>query len=141
MAEKQFPIVVALITNDQGEVLLAKRYEPALKHAHNKWEFIGGGIDFGETPTEALKREVREEAGVEIEIIRLLPEIVSNVWNLPDDNNQQVLIIAYECKIISGTPTANLDEEIGELKFYPIEEIKNLDSLPKTYEIAKLLTT
>jgi len=86
MEQKQITIVVALITNEKGEILLARRNEPELVHAHNKWEFIGGGIEFGESPIEALKREVKEEAGVEIKIVRLLPEVVSNVWSFPNGN-------------------------------------------------------
>jgi 8-oxo-dGTP diphosphatase len=141
MSQKQFAIVVAVVTNEKGEVLMAKRHEPELPEAHNKWEFIGGGIDFGEDPIEALKREVREEAGVEVEVIRLLPKVVTNIWSFPNGNKEQVLIISYECKIISGTPTANLDQEIGDIKFCTIEEMKKLDSLPKTYEIVQLLPT
>ncbi len=141
MAEKQLTITVALISNEKGEVLLGKRPEPELIHAHGKWEFIGGGIDFGETPTEALKREVREEAGVEIEIIRLLPEVLSNIWTFPNGNSDQVLILAYECKIVSGKPKPNMAEAISELKFFTVEEVEKLDALPKTYEIVKLLTT
>ena len=74
MELQQHTIVIAIITNDQKDILLAKRHEPEAKHAHDKWEFIGGGIEFGEELEDAVKREVKEEAGVEVKIVRLLPK-------------------------------------------------------------------
>ena len=51
----------ALVTNDAGKILL-------VKSPWRGWEYPGGLIEPGETFQMALKREVREEAGVEIEI-------------------------------------------------------------------------
>lgn len=133
MKQRQFCVVVAVIQNEKGEILLARRNEPKLKHAHNKWEFVGGGIEFGENPEEALKREVKEEAGVEIKIIRLLPKVISHVWNL-EQEQEHVLLLHYECKIIGGELKAGQSEEVSELKFFPLEEIKKLDTLPQIYE-------
>lgn len=53
--------VAALVTNDQGEILL-------VKSPWRGWEYPGGLIEPGETFQQALHREVMEEAGVEIEI-------------------------------------------------------------------------
>jgi 8-oxo-dGTP pyrophosphatase MutT (NUDIX family) len=50
MGKNQITIVVAIIRNENGDVLLARRNEPGLKDAHDKWEFVGGGIEFGENP-------------------------------------------------------------------------------------------
>lgn len=135
----QHTIVVALITNEKNEILLAKRNEPALVHAHNKWEFIGGGINFGEDPETAIIREVKEEAGVDIKIVRLLPKVLSHVWKL-EKGQQQILLLHYQCKIIGGALSPGLDEEISELKYFSLEEIKNLDTLPLIYEGCLLLS-
>ncbi len=140
MYSDQITIVVAVITNDKNEVLLAKRHQPDFPQAHNKWEFPGGGIELGEEPIEAIKREVREEVGVEIKVIRLLPKIISDTQPSPNGGTRQVLIISYECKIISGVPTANLDEEITELKFYPFDEVKNLNTFFNTHPTLQLIT-
>ncbi len=138
MESKQHTVVVALIRNEEGKILLARRNEPELKHAHNKWEFIGGGIDFGEDPETAIKREVKEEAGVDVEIVRLLPKVLSHIWNL-ENGQQQVLLLHFECKITGGILAPGLDEEIGELKYFSLEEIKTLDTLPLIYEGCLLL--
>ncbi|KAF0245518.1 MAG: mutator MutT [Planctomycetota bacterium] len=49
-----------------GKILIAKR--PAGKHLAGYWEFPGGAVEPGETAEEAVKRELREETGLEIEI-------------------------------------------------------------------------
>jgi 8-oxo-dGTP diphosphatase len=51
-----------------GRVLIAER--PAGKHMAGGWEFPGGKVDPGETPLQALKRELREELGIETQSAR-----------------------------------------------------------------------
>ena len=135
MGKIQITIVVAIIRNENGDVLLARRNEPGLKDAHDKWEFVGGGIEFGENPEEALKREVLEEAGVEVEITRLLPKIFSEMLN----KETQVIVMSYECKIISGELKAGLDQEIAELKFVPLKEVKNYNTFKNIQKTVDLL--
>lgn len=53
--------VAALVTNDLGQILL-------VKSPWRGWEYPGGLIEPGETFQQALRREIREEAGVEVEI-------------------------------------------------------------------------
>ena len=54
------PCVLAVCTNDSGEVLVGERIEPA-----GSWQFPQGGIDPGESPEAAVRREVLEEIGVD----------------------------------------------------------------------------
>lgn len=61
MTPTHYVSVAALVTNDKGEILL-------INSPWRGWEYPGGLIEPGETFQEALKREVREEAGAEIEI-------------------------------------------------------------------------
>ena len=63
-------VAVALI-NHNNEILLAQR--PVGKSLAGLWEFPGGKIDEGERPEEALKRELKEELDIEIEIENLIP--------------------------------------------------------------------
>lgn len=64
------PVVCALIERE-GLILVAQR--PAHKHLGGKWEFPGGKVEPGETSEAALAREIREELGCEIEIVRAQP--------------------------------------------------------------------
>ena len=63
-------VAAGVLVNDQGLVLIARR--PAGKHMAGGWEFPGGKVAAGETALEALKRELREEIGIEVEAARPL---------------------------------------------------------------------
>lgn len=62
------PAVAAVIARDK-EILLVKR---GTEPSKGKWSVPGGSIEWGETLADALKREIREETGLEIEIIKLI---------------------------------------------------------------------
>lgn len=55
-------IAVGIIRNPQGEIFITRRAADA--HMANKWEFPGGKIESGESPEQALKRELQEEVGI-----------------------------------------------------------------------------
>ncbi len=59
----------AMIFNDNGELFLSKR-SMATKNERGCWETPGGSVEFGETLADAVRREIREEYGAEIEIIK-----------------------------------------------------------------------
>ena len=61
------PTVGALIVNKEGKILLAKSHK-----WFDKYTLPGGHIELGETMEEALKREVREEVGLDIEVVEFL---------------------------------------------------------------------
>ena len=58
------PAVAGVIVRD-GEILLVRR---GVEPSKGKWSVPGGSVEWGETLVEALKREVREETGLEIEV-------------------------------------------------------------------------
>lgn len=64
--------VGAMIANREGKILLTKRSKNA-KNEKGKWEVPGGAVEFGETLVGAIKREMKEELDIEIEIIEQLP--------------------------------------------------------------------
>lgn len=59
---KRFEIAVGIIRNQHEEIFLAQR--SADSHMANMWEFPGGKIEQGETPEQALVRELMEEVGI-----------------------------------------------------------------------------
>ena len=63
------PVVAALIVRD-GRLLIARR--PEGKHMAGRWEFPGGKLEKGESPEEAIEREIREELEIEVGIERYL---------------------------------------------------------------------
>ena len=61
---KSVHVAVAVIKNDNGDVLIAKR--PDHLHMGGFWEFPGGKVEAGETVLQALQREIREEVALDI---------------------------------------------------------------------------
>lgn len=137
MEQKQITIVVALIRNEEGKILIDRRNQPDIPEEHNKWEFIGGKINFGEDPEEALVREVKEESGLDVKIIRLLPKAVNQLW-LNQKPQRQIIILTYECAVAGGELKAK-EDEISELKFIDPKDIGNYDCLPNVDIILNLL--
>jgi 8-oxo-dGTP diphosphatase len=84
----------AIIVNQKREVFVAQR--SASMKLPLKWEFPGGKIEENETSEECLIREIREELGIEIEIIRPL-KVVEHHY---DDSS--IRLIPFVCKIKSG---------------------------------------
>ncbi|EPE3625021.1 8-oxo-dGTP diphosphatase MutT [Serratia marcescens] len=72
---KHLNIAVGIIRNAQREIFITRRAVDA--HMAGFWEFPGGKIEQGETPEQALSRELREETGIEAERAELL-EVVEH---------------------------------------------------------------
>ena len=68
-------LVSAAVLIEGGRVLLTQRKAGA--HLEGKWEFPGGKVEPGEDPREALRRELREELGIEAAIGEIL-EVTSH---------------------------------------------------------------
>ena len=115
--------VGAVIFNKDGSLFLAKRGKEARNEKH-KWEFPGGGVEFGETLANALVREVREEFGFVIEVVQLL-EVVDHI--LPGEK-QHWVSPTYLCRYKNGKPRIlepHKCEEIGwfRLDTIPVKEL------------------
>ncbi len=67
-AEGFRPNVGIIIANDEGQVLWARR------NGHEAWQFPQGGIDAGESPEQAMYRELWEEVGLEKQDVRILAQ-------------------------------------------------------------------
>lgn len=89
-------VVAGALIDEGGSVLIAQR--PLGKHMAGRWEFPGGKVGEGETPDQALRREFREELG--IEVIRSSFEM-SLVHAYPD---REVELLFHVIEIWDGIP-------------------------------------
>ena len=134
---KQFVIVKTLIVNKEDEVLFVRRKKEDLKQAHNKWEFPGGKIDFGEYPEQTAVREAKEESGYDIKVDFLLPKILSLKWESPEREAQQILI-CYVCSLLGGKSTIP-DHGVSEIKWFRLDKSpKDKDCLPGTIDFLNI---
>jgi len=102
------PVIAAIISNAQNKILIAQR-KPGLGNA-GKWEFPGGKIKIGESPEAGLKREIMEEMGAEIDVIRPF-HIVNHLTN-----ERSILLIAYLSTLRSEIQFLNDHSKIQWIK-------------------------
>lgn len=91
------PTASALVLDEIGRVLLARR---AGQPGTGLWDLPGGFVDEGEDPLEALRRELREEAGVEIEP----EEYVATIPDRYGEDGPWTLNLYWTARIASGEP-------------------------------------
>src|SRR5476651_998924 len=101
------PVSIKGVLIHDGRVLL-------LLNERNEWDLPGGRPDPGEDHRAALKREVREETGLEIEVRTLLGEHLFEV--LP---NRFVRIIAYDCAVGGGSLYVAISPEHVDTRWVP----------------------
>lgn len=127
--------VVAAIIIDDGKVFATQRGYGEFKDG---WEFPGGKIDAGETPEEALIREIKEELETEVEVKELLDTVE---YDYP---NFHLSMDCFICKIKSGDLVLKEHEaakwlsqdELDSVEWLPadimlIEKIKSYDKTLK----------
>ena len=124
--------VVGICLNHQGQVLVTQRHEPQRPNIHHKWQFPGGGIEFGETPTETIKRELLEEIGCQVKIISLIPYLGSHVYHHPK-SQAHIVLMGYLVKITSGKPHPT-HYEIAAVKWVKPQDIDFSQFLPLSQE-------
>ena len=72
-----------IIINDNGKLLLCKRKNM------NSWQFPQGGIDEGETPSRASKRELFEEVGIKSNYVKLVGSMSCLLYTSPSPRDRQ----------------------------------------------------
>ncbi len=95
-----FPVVAAALVDEEGRVLLQQR--PAGKALAGLWEFPGGKLEPGESPEDALVRELREELGIMVTADALEPAGFATEA-LP---GRHLLLLLYVIRSWQGTPVA-----------------------------------
>ncbi len=121
MSETKFPspfyrvAAKAIIRNEEGEILLVKERSDA-------WSIPGGGLDHGEGLREAIKREVKEELGVDTTSIEEKPCFSFSAINTQFD--VWCLAVCFDTKIASDAQF-DLSDGSTEAKYFSPEAIKH----------------
>ncbi|THV43223.1 (deoxy)nucleoside triphosphate pyrophosphohydrolase [Glycomyces buryatensis] len=110
-------VVAAAICAGEKVLAAARSYPPEMA---GQWEFPGGKVEPGETETEALRRECREELGVEIEVGERFGGDLSTTGG-------RFLVRVYLARILSGEPEAR---EHADLRWLAADDLDSVPWLP-----------
>ncbi len=123
-------IVSAALTIEQGKLLVTQRKKDS---SHGLlWEFPGGKVEEGEDPRRALRRELKEELNVEVEVGRLFDAVFYPYPEFP------ILLLAYCCRMEKGSP-----KRIGchDLRWVTLKELEALAMPPADDPIRRRLSS
>jgi len=104
-----FRVSVSALIFEGERVLLAHR------RAIDWWNLPGGALDPGETVDEALRREVREETGLNVEIGQLV-----GVYSKP---LKQEIVLSFRCQVSADPPEKIMDDDIDESRYFALEAL------------------
>ena len=128
---KKYPIVAssAIVTDKDGKVLLVKRRNYPSK---GYWALPGGRVEYGESVTATVIREVKEETGLDIKVKRFLfPCSVLKRKSPTELPEYHYVILVFEAEPVKGNLTAMSDAE--EARFFSEQEALKLDLTTSTY--------
>ena len=125
-----WPSVACLVRDDNGSLLL-------VRHVDGHWTLPGGAVDPGESPAEAARRETREEASVDVDLLRL----AGVFGGYPDfhivyANGDEVAWVTaiFEARIVRGDPKPG-DDETAEVRWVTFDEALRMDTSPGTRHV------
>ena len=116
--------------DEVGRVLLAQR--PAHKHLGLKWEFPGGKIERDESPDTALRREIGEELGCAIVILRALPTFTHDYGNI------RIEMHPFVCGLAPGSRPPHPHEHCA-IEWVTVDNLKTYDLAPADWPVADAL--
>ena|SRR5665213_1451945 len=118
------PSVAAVVRDAEGRVLLQE------KSSGEGWSLPAGAIEPGETPEQAICREVREETGLLVKPQEIIGVFGGSAFRhtYPGGDEVEYTVILYRC-VANGTSLDKLDPETRSLKYFAENEMPEL-SLP-----------
>lgn len=128
--KKTVHVVGAIIENEKNEIFCALR-SPDMT-LPNYWEFPGGKIEAGESPEEALAREIKEEFNCSIQVGKKVEDTTYEYEKVI------VRLETYMAKLVEGQPIA---QEHAETKWVSREEMTQLNFAPADIPAVEKITS
>ena len=126
---KQIQVSAAIIHDNAGRIFATQR---GYGEMQGGWEFPGGKIEPGETPEEALKREISEELDATISVENLIDTVE---WDYPTFH---LTMYCYLCHVVSGSLIL---KEHEAAKWLSANELDSVAWLPADRVVVDLIKT
>ena len=123
MSEDVIWVVAGALRRANGQILMHRR--PLNKHHGGLWEFPGGKVEAGETPVNALIRELFEELGIAIAARDCTPATFAE--EVQTTSKRPIVILLYNVAVWQGEPAAL---EGGAVEWFDPNQIIGLDKPP-----------
>lgn len=120
--------VKGIVIDEQGRILL-------VRESDGWWDMIGGGVDHGEEPLDALVREIKEETGLTISHVSPAPCCFVIALRRSGDGYAANVVYEITLEDLNFTPS----DECQELRFFTKQEIKSLQAFPNVHKLAEAL--
>ena len=115
-------VAVAVIINSEDEILISRR--SAEQHQGNKWEFPGGKVEDNESVSAALRREIKEELGIQVQSESFLTEITHEYQVDDPAKSKKVKLEVYEVRDWLGEPQGMEDQPTRWVKREELVDIE-----------------
>jgi len=116
------PSVTVLLFDEQDRVLLVRHSD------RDVWVAPGGMVEPDEDPEETARREMREETGVDVDLVSILGVFGGPEFRVTYRNGDQVgyVMTVFEARMAGGEPTPDLDETL-DVGFFTRDQVGALD--------------
>src|ERR1700730_723557 len=123
-ANSLVPSVTAIVLNERGRILLVHKTDNDL------WALPGGGMDVGESITQANVREVKEETGLDVQPTGIVGIYTNpnHVMAYDDGEVRQQFSVCFTTELLGGNTTTS--SETKEVLFVPTDELASLNIHP-----------
>jgi ADP-ribose pyrophosphatase YjhB (NUDIX family) len=119
-ANSLVPSVTAIVTDTNGAILMVHKTD------NNLWALPGGGMDLGESISQAVVREVKEETGLDVEVTGIVGIYTDpgHVMAYDDGEVRQQCSVCFTTRLLGGTLTTS--SETSEARFVSPESLDTL---------------
>lgn len=118
--------VGAIVVHDDALLMVQRSNDPG----KGLWSLPGGRVETGEFLADAVRREVREETGLEVEVGEL-----AGILEVPGDDLHYVILDYHAIVVGSAEPTA--DGDAGDVRWVPLDQVAHMECTPRFVETMK----